>query len=187
MLGERDPNRGECWADVAVACERAIRAFDAYIDPLLAKRKLSNIGVTNVIVLLTIGPRKRRMVDLVRDERYRGTNASYAVNMLENAGLVRRWRDPNDLRMRLVEPTEAGRRLIAAIRRATFAKRGAQTAAMRAIRSMERAMVAEAEPVDVPKISPRARHGAVEPIPDFTPATASVPLSVESKAATPAE
>ncbi len=122
-----------CWADVAVALQRAVRCFDDYVAPVLEAHEVPALGLSNVLFLLSIGSAgNRRMADVAREERYQGSNASYAIGVLGKAGLVRTAFDPDDRRMRLVGLTRKGRRLNAEIRRVSVGDDRAITQALRA-------------------------------------------------------
>lgn len=107
------------WTDVAVAYQRVIRSFDEYVKPVLKRYRVPSLGLSNVLFLITIGDEPKRVADLVRQQRYAGSNASYAIAALEEYDLVGREYDPEDKRVRVVQLTPKGKRLLSAIKRAT--------------------------------------------------------------------
>lgn len=105
------------WSDVAVASHRALRSFDEFIQPILVAEGLADLGVANVLFLLNVSDGPTRVVDLVREQRYVGSNASYAISALIEAGLAERHMDPIDKRVRVVQLTARGRRLARSVRK----------------------------------------------------------------------
>ena len=99
------------WSEVAIASHRVLRSFDEFIQPILARERLTDLGVVNVLFMLNIGDTSKRVVDIVRENRYVGSNASYAISALVDNGLAERSPDPADKRVRVVSLTERGRRL----------------------------------------------------------------------------
>ena len=119
-MGKKDVRDEKAsWSDVAVAYQRVIRSFDDYVQPVLKRFDVETLGLSNVLFLIIIGDRPRRVADLVREHRYAGSNASYAIASLEEFGLVSRESDPGDKRVRVVTPTIKGQQLLAAIRDVT--------------------------------------------------------------------
>lgn len=137
-----------CWADVAVASQRAIRLFDTYVEPVLEAHGVARLGVTSVLFLLSIGRGPRRISEVAREEHFVGSNASYALAVLTKAGLVSSRPDVEDRRMRTVAVTERGRRLSQEIRRVSVGDEHAISTAMRSAALL--ASAASGPPVDVP-------------------------------------
>lgn len=104
------------WADVAARYQRAVRLFDLHVQPVLCGFGLDHLGLSHVLFLINIGAEPRRVADLIRDERYPGSNASYALSHLVEAGLISRQTDEVDARVRVVAVTDKGRELLSAIR-----------------------------------------------------------------------
>ena len=92
----------------------------AFIRPLKVDRTMLSILVT----LLDQGP--IRMTDLAAHERVRTPTTTVAIRRLEKVGLVKRSRDPSDLRAVLVDITPRGR----AVHGESLANRRAALAAM---------------------------------------------------------
>jgi DNA-binding MarR family transcriptional regulator len=79
-------------------------------DPNSTTGDLTLAQITTLVTLLTEGP--VRMSCLAAHERVRTPTTTVAVRRLEKSGLVKRSRDPADLRAVLVEITEAGRAML---------------------------------------------------------------------------
>lgn len=126
------------WSEVAAAYQRAIRSFDEFTQPILKQFGVPHLGLSNIIFLINIGDDgSRRIADLVKEQRYVGSNASYALSMLISAGLVERDSDLQDKRIRVVRATKAGRKLLDAIRRASKGDDGAIADALKTISIFE--------------------------------------------------
>jgi Transcriptional regulators len=104
------------WTEVAVAFQRAIRSFDEFVKPILVRFDIAQLGLTNILFLISVGDQPKRVADLVRQQRYAGSNASYALSALIAAGLVERRCDENDKRVRVVSLTPLGRAVLDEIR-----------------------------------------------------------------------
>ena len=155
-----DPGTGGAsWAEVAVASLRAVRDFDRFVAPVLHAHGVPNLGMTNVLFLLAIGPGRRRMSDVAREERCQGSNASYALNVLVSAGLAVPAVDPDDRRMRVVSLTDAGRQLHAEIRRVS---NGDERAVSQAIRASGLLTAAAARPLA--DVRGPAQRGTAQPL-----------------------
>lgn len=135
----KDPGNAEqvYWADVAVAYQRAIRSFDEFVRPVLREFGLPGLGVSQVLFLINIGDGERRVSELVRQERYAGSNASYALSSLVECGLVARSLDERDRRVRVVSLTPTGQALLKAIRNVSVGKSGAIGAALSTVSEFE--------------------------------------------------
>lgn len=107
------------WSDVVVASHRAIRAFNEHVRPVLEDAGFSHLGMGNVLFLLTVGERGARVADLVREHGFLGSNVSYAMASLVEAGLVEKEADTGDRRVRQVRLTARGLALLAALRAAS--------------------------------------------------------------------
>lgn len=125
------------WTDVAVAYQRAIRSFDEFVKPILKHFGHPNLGLTNILFLINIGDGTRRVADLVRQQRYAGSNASYALAALVDAGLIERSSDPQDRRVRVVCLTDMGRELLVAIQRVSEGEGAQIDAALATISTFE--------------------------------------------------
>ncbi len=87
-------------------------------------RDLTLAQLSILVTLLERGP--IRMTDLAAHERVRTPTTTVAIRRLEKIGLVKRSRDPSDLRAVLVDITPRG----LAVHRASLANRHAALAAM---------------------------------------------------------
>lgn len=96
---------------VLAAVERLGRALRAARQALATRHELSLLGLS-VIETLSDG-RPRRVGDLAAELDVSQPTVSDAVTALDRRGLIRRDRDPHDLRSTLVVPTETGTRLAA--------------------------------------------------------------------------
>jgi DNA-binding MarR family transcriptional regulator len=132
-MGSKPSGDGKAhWSDVAVAQQRALHSFDALVQPVLGRYGLSKLGIANLLFLLSIGKGRRRVSDIVKSERYNSSNASYALSVLADAALVDRFMDLVDKRMRLVEATVRGRKLIDEIQAVAAGDRESIAAALEA-------------------------------------------------------
>jgi len=111
--------RSVYWSDVAARYQRAIRSFDEFVKPVLCAHGIEHLGIPIILFLISVGDRPQRVVDLVRDQRYAGSNASYALAQLVDADLIERHPDETDARIRVVALTERGRAVLASIREAS--------------------------------------------------------------------
>lgn len=102
---------GDLDRKVLAAVERLGRALRAARQELATRHELSLLGLS-VIELLADG-RSRRVGDLAAELDVSQPTISDAVTVLHKRGLVRRDRDPADLRSTLVATTRDGARLAA--------------------------------------------------------------------------
>ena len=124
------------WLEVAVAMDRCLRAFSELTKPILSAHSAASLPMSSVFFLLAMGPGETRLHDLVRKGRYLGSNASYALKALQEAGYVARRQDQGDRRNVIVAWTDRGRDLAMAIADACRAGEIAATA-LDAIREFE--------------------------------------------------
>jgi DNA-binding MarR family transcriptional regulator len=94
---------------VLAAVERLGRALRAARQEVATRHEVSLLGLS-VIETLANG-RPRRVGDLAAELDVSQPTISDAVTVLDKRGLIRRDRDPADLRSTLVALTDAGRRL----------------------------------------------------------------------------
>ena len=89
----------------------------AMMDQL--RRALAGDGITasQGLMIMTLGMDTVLAGSIVQDGYYDGTNASYNLNVLEVAGLVKRTSVKGDRRKRLVSLTTAGLELCIRLRR----------------------------------------------------------------------
>jgi len=155
-------NETAYWADVAARYQRAIRLFDMYIEPVLKRLGYGHLGLSHVLFLINIGDQPRRVADLIRDHHYPGSNASYALSHLVEAGLISRETDAEDARVRVVCVTDLGRDLLAAIRKSSAGSPRQIGAALKTLSVFEA------------RISASLPSGALPPLPsESTPAEAA--------------
>lgn len=121
------------WAEVAVGYQRAMRVFENFVRPVLAAHGVERIGMGNALFLYIIGETSRRVSELVREQGYGGSNASYSMALLEKDGLIERFTDADDKRIRRVALTPTGTALYRAMREAC---RGETTAVHEALRGL---------------------------------------------------
>src|ERR1700760_4214552 len=96
-------------------------------DPSPSKETAGDLPLAQLSILFTLldqGP--IRMTDLAAHERVRTPTTTVAIRRLEKIGLVKRSRDPSDLRAVLVDITPRGR----AVHAESLANRHAALAAM---------------------------------------------------------
>src|SRR6201986_4774097 len=96
-------------------------------DPSAGAAQTSDLTLAQLSILVTLldqGP--IRMTDLAAHERVRTPTTTVAIRRLEKIGLVKRSRDPSDLRAVLVDITPRGR----AVHGESLANRHAALAAM---------------------------------------------------------
>src|SRR5277367_3810716 len=130
-----------------------------------AGAELTLAQLSILVTLLDQGP--IRMTDLAAHERVRTPTTTVAIRRLEKVGLVKRSRDPSDLRAVLVDITPRGR----AVHGESLANRRAALAAMlsqlpesdlntliKALAPLER--LASGEPTSGPAAEPPAREQA---------------------------
>lgn len=135
--GSTDADAGLTWTTAMVAFQRSLRRFESTVRPVLKAEGLYDLGFTNVYMLLTVGEHGRRQADLVADDSYAGSNVTYAITTLTRKGLVQRSKDPNDGRVRVIVPTERGRRLIRTINEICQAEPSHISAALKVVSNFE--------------------------------------------------
>jgi DNA-binding MarR family transcriptional regulator len=136
-MGSAETEAGLTWTTAMVAFQRSLRRFENTVRPVLRDEKLSELGFTNVYMLLTVGEGGRRQADLVNDDSYAGSNVTYAISTLTREGLVLRTKDPEDGRVRIIVPTERGRRLIRTINEKCLAEPSHIAAALKVVNNFE--------------------------------------------------
>jgi DNA-binding MarR family transcriptional regulator len=99
-----------------------LRRGDPSGGPVAGELTLAQLSI--LVTLLDRGP--IRMTDLAAQERVRTPTTTVAIRRLEKIGLVKRSRDPSDLRAVLVDITPRG----LAVHRESLANRHAALAAM---------------------------------------------------------
>src|SRR5271168_2239006 len=96
-------------------------------DPSAGKEAAGDLTLAQLSILFTLLDRGPiRMTDLAAHERVRTPTTTVAIRRLEKVGLVKRSRDPSDLRAVLVDITPRGR----AVHSESLANRYAALAAM---------------------------------------------------------
>jgi len=101
------------WTEVTVAMDRCLRTFADFSKPFLARHGVASLSSGSLLFLISIGENGIRISDLIRRGRHLGSNVSYALKSLENAGLIDRTLDADDRRNVYVRWTDAGRALAA--------------------------------------------------------------------------
>lgn len=157
-------------AELAQGLHRALSKLFSILrrgDPsaTAAAGELTLAQLSILVTLLDQGP--IRMTDLAAHERVRTPTTTVAIRRLEKVGLVKRSRDPSDLRAVLVDITPRGR----AVHGESLANRRAALAAMlgqlptsdldillKALAPLER--LASGEPTSGPAGEPPARKEA---------------------------
>lgn len=76
-----------------------------------------NITPSQAIMIMSLGTENIKASDLIRRGHYAGTNASYNISVLEDAGYIRRENVPGDKRQKLVALTDKGLDLCIRLRR----------------------------------------------------------------------
>lgn len=126
-MADSDPTATEL-ADLAEGLHRALSKLFSILrrgDPNgAAAGELTLAQLSILVTLLDQGP--IRMTDLAAHERVRTPTTTVAIRRLEKIGLVKRSRDPSDLRAVLVDITPRGR----AVHGESLANRRAALAAM---------------------------------------------------------
>ncbi|MDD4867322.1 MAG: MarR family transcriptional regulator [Mycobacterium sp.] len=167
-MAESDSTAGEV-TELAEGLHRALSKLFAILrrgDPNgAAAGELTLAQLSILVTLLDQGP--IRMTDLAAHERVRTPTTTVAIRRLEKLGLVKRTRDPSDLRAVLVDITPRGR----AVHGESLANRRAALAAMlsqlpesdlktltQALAPLER--LAAGEPTSGPAGEPPARKQA---------------------------
>ncbi len=125
-MAEKEPGAAEL-AALAEGLHRALSRLFAILrrgDPSGTTGELTLAQLSILITLLDRGP--IRMTELAARERVRTPTTTVAIRRLEKLGLVKRSRDPSDLRAVLVDITPQG----LAVHRESLANRHAALAAM---------------------------------------------------------
>ena len=126
-MADSDPSAAEL-TDLAEGLHRALSKLFSILrrgDPNgAAAGDLTLAQLSILVTLLDQGP--MRMTDLAAHERVRTPTTTVAIRRLEKVGLVKRSRDPSDLRAVLVDITPRGR----AVHGESLANRRAALAAM---------------------------------------------------------
>lgn len=136
---------GEDWTDVVVASHRGVRAFNEYVRPVLEDAGFSHLGMGNVLFLLTVGESGTRVTDLVKVHGFLGSNVSYGLRALAEAGLAERGEDVGDRRVRSVRLTPRGLALLRALKAAATDDQGRVAEALRSARALAMRFSATAE------------------------------------------
>ncbi|AAS02367.1 MarR family transcriptional regulator [Mycobacterium avium subsp. paratuberculosis] len=127
FMADSESNAAEV-AELAEGLHRALSKLFAMLrrgDPSgAAAGDLTLAQLSILVTLLDQGP--IRMTDLAAHERVRTPTTTVAIRRLEKVGLVKRSRDPSDLRAVLVDITPRGR----AVHGESLANRRAALAAM---------------------------------------------------------
>jgi DNA-binding MarR family transcriptional regulator len=168
-MAHSEPTAAEV-TELAEGLHRALSKLFAILrrgDPsgTAAAGELTLAQLSILVTLLDQGP--IRMTDLAAHERVRTPTTTVAIRRLEKIGLVKRSRDPSDLRAVLVDITPRGR----AVHGESLANRRAALAAMlsqlpesdlntlmKALAPLER--LASGEPTSGPAGEPPARKRA---------------------------
>lgn len=169
FMADSDSRAAEV-AELAQGLHRALSKLFSILrrgDPsaTAAAGELTLAQLSILVTLLDQGP--IRMTDLAAHERVRTPTTTVAIRRLEKVGLVKRSRDPSDLRAVLVDITPRGR----AVHGESLANRRAALAAMlgqlppsdldilmKALAPLER--LASGEPTSGPAGEPHARKEA---------------------------
>jgi DNA-binding MarR family transcriptional regulator len=101
--------------DTMIAIDRLQRIYQDFVKPVLSRHG-SDLSLTNLIFLLSIGPGDAAVNDIVHEGRYVGSNASYALNILQKQGYIERRKDANDRRNAIVSYTKKGSDLVRDLR-----------------------------------------------------------------------
>lgn len=112
MAGKASENS---WVDTVIAMDRSQRVFQDFVKPVLTRHS-ADLSLTNLVFLLSIGNGDVPVNDIVHKGRYVGSNASYALNILQKQGYIERRQDPNDRRNGIVTYTKKGSDLVRDIR-----------------------------------------------------------------------
>lgn len=132
-----DGGRVGDWAEVAIAMDRCLRVFADFVRPILVEHDASTVSVSNLVFMLSLGAGDARVSDVVRNGRYLGSNASYALKSLQEGGYIERRQDPQDRRNAIVRWTDRGRSIADAVAGACKADSEIAIAAVAALRSFE--------------------------------------------------
>ncbi len=108
----------QSWVDAVVAMDRSLRVFLEFVRPIL-NRHAADLSIANLVFLLSIGNGDVMVNDIVRRGRYVGSNASYALKLLQKQGYINRRQDPEDRRNGVVSYTDKGASLVRDIKAAS--------------------------------------------------------------------
>lgn len=108
MAGKASENS---WVDAVIAMDRSQRVFQDFVRPIL-NRHSADLSMTNLVFLLSIGNGDVAINDIVHSGRYVGSNATYALNILQKQGYIERRPDPNDRRIGVINYTKKGSDLV---------------------------------------------------------------------------
>lgn len=101
----------QSWVDAVVAMDRSLRVFLDFVRPIMNKHA-ADLSLANLVFLLSIGNGDVMVNDIVRRGRYVGSNASYALKILQKQGYIDRREDPEDRRNGIVSYTAKGAQLV---------------------------------------------------------------------------
>lgn len=105
-------------ADIAVAMDRSLRVFSEFVRPILVAHNADKLSTQNLIFLISVGEGDARVNDIVKRGRYVGSNASYVLKFLQEAGFIDRRQDTDDRRNAIVSWTPRGQALVEALKTA---------------------------------------------------------------------
>lgn len=105
-MSASQPQVGELAADLHRVLSRLIHVLRRSDKTSESARDLTLAQLSILLTLLETGP--IRMTELAARERVRTPTTTVAIRRLENLGLVKRSRDPSDMRAVLVEVTPEG-------------------------------------------------------------------------------
>lgn len=106
------------WSDVAILMDRGLRVFADFSKPVLTRHAADNLSLSNLLFLVSIGEGEARVNDIVKQGRYVGSNASYALKSLQDGGFISRQQDPSDRRNGIITYSDRGHALVAEIKEA---------------------------------------------------------------------
>lgn len=106
------------WVDAVIAMDRSLRVFQEFVRPIM-KHHGADLSLNNLSFLLSIGTGDVMVNDIVRRGHYGGSNASYALKLLESQGYIERRQDPKDRRNGIVNYTKKGADIVRDIRQAS--------------------------------------------------------------------
>lgn len=104
--------RSKDWSEYLVVADRISRMFNEFIAPVLVKHEAESVSFSNILFLVSIGEGESKVSEIVRKGRYGGSNATYAFNALDAAGLITRRKDANDRRNVMVSWSAKGIALV---------------------------------------------------------------------------
>lgn len=124
IMGESEPQATELAGELQRVLSRLFSVLRRGDTSRVATGDLTLAQLSILLTLLDQGP--IRMTELAAHERVRTPTTTVAIRRLEKLGLVKRSRDPSDLRAVLVDITPRG----LAVHRESLATRRAQLAAL---------------------------------------------------------